>query len=620
MTESESKLFGVEFIGIVEDNVDPDKKQRIKVRIPYLHGTKDLIPTEALPWSQPYRDNSGISYSVPEINKIVNITFPTGNPYYPVYKNAQHLNVNLQKKIEEYDGDDYASFVALCYNYNTQMYFDKENFELYYKKSGLKIKEDWMTLMLANPNTELRMGNDSAAQAAMLGNNFFDWFDTFMQALQNGFIGNSGAPVIPNGTMIDVLLKYNTLKKDFLSKRVFIVDNNNKDKNEIELTAQTGDKSTVTISNNKALTSVAEEAKLTQPTTPVVTEDENIKKDTYIVQEPEKTIEHEVPDDILEAGTETDVDIDQTEIDKKLKENVQTTVDVKQTAALPTPEPEVANATDVAGNEEDDASFFDAPIDDGGDVYGEEYYGDEDLLFGGKEVEDEVIDINLATEGTQVTKVIKLNNVNIKVTGSGRGIKKYGSKYQNTVFTGYSFPDEPITIHKVKLNKTIATLYIPTLNQIAENKGAKLLATAMTIKEGFQPGTRSYRTNNPGNIGNTDNGKNSSYKSLKEGIMAQIKFLKAVAGGSKNNFEFGKKTLKIYYSKEMDNNPDTYKKSPILPGYQFTFNGELGAFVKIYSTGARGGNGYLKLIISYFAQNGITITEHTKIQDIIKIK
>ena len=609
MTESESKLFGIEFIGIVEQNIDPDKKQRIQIRIPYLHGSKELIPTEALPWAQPYRDNNGLTFSVPEINKIVNVTFPTGNPYYPVYKNAQHLNINLQKKIEEYDGDDYASFVALCYNYNTQMYFDKENFELYYKKSGLKISEDWMTLMLSNPNTELRLGNDSAAQSAVLGNNFFDWFDTLMKALQNGFIGNSGAPIVPNNAMMDVLLKYNGLKKDFISKRVFIVDNNNKDKNEIELTSQIGDKSTVTISNNKSLTSSSQTPNETKPET----EDENIKKDTYIIQEPEKTIEDEVPDDVLESGSEVDVEITKEEIDKKEQENIQTNIEIKQTESLPT--------EDDAGNLTDDESFFvDSGTSDAPEEYGDEYYNSDDMFFGGKEAEGEIVDVNLATEGTQATKVIKLNNVNIKVTGSGRGIKKYGSKYQNTIFTGYSFPDEPIRKYNVKPNNTIQKLYIPTLSQINENKGAKLLVTAMSIKEGFAPGTRAYRTNNPGNIGNTDNGKNSNYKSLKEGIIAQINFIKSVASGNKKYFEFGKKNLKIYYSKEMDNNADTYKKSPILPGYQFTFNGELGGFVKIYSTGARGGNGYLSLIISYFAQNGITVTEHTKIQDILKIK
>ena len=59
--------------------------------------------------------------------------------------------------------------------------------------------------------------------------------------------------------------------------------------------------------------------------------------------------------------------------------------------------------------------------------------------------------------------------------------------------------------------------------------------------------------------------------------------------------------------------------SPYLPGYEFIYTGQLDQFVKIYATGARGGNGYVSLIISYFKKNGITITPQSKIQDIIKL-
>ena len=41
------------YIGIVEDNVDPKKLGRVRVRIPQLHGTTSspkMIPTNSLPW------------------------------------------------------------------------------------------------------------------------------------------------------------------------------------------------------------------------------------------------------------------------------------------------------------------------------------------------------------------------------------------------------------------------------------------------------------------------------------------------------------------------------------------------------------------------------------------
>ena len=244
MTESESKLFGVEFIGIVEENKDPDKKQRVQIRIPYLHGSKDLIPTEALPWAQPYRDNSGISYSVPEINKIVNVTFPTGNPYYPVYKNAQHLNINLQKKIEQYDGDDYASFVALCYNYNTQIYVDKNGLLLQYELNGLKIDDEEIIINRKNPTIDIKLGNEKADEGLILGNTFIKWLDSFVDVLTNAYIGNSGAPVVANPELMKVIASYKQNKKDFLSETVFVINNRDKTNNISENISQIGDKYT----------------------------------------------------------------------------------------------------------------------------------------------------------------------------------------------------------------------------------------------------------------------------------------------------------------------------------------------------------------------------------------
>ena len=58
---------------------------------------------------------------------------------------------------------------------------------------------------------------------------------------------------------------------------------------------------------------------------------------------------------------------------------------------------------------------------------------------------------------------------------------------------------------------------------------------------------------------------------------------------------------------------------PYLPGYKFVYNGSLEQFVKIYSTGARAGNGYLNLIISYFNNLGYKITPKTTIKEIISL-
>ena len=253
MTESEEKLKGTEFLGIVENNLDLDKKQRIQIRIPYLHGSKELIPTEALPWAQPYRDNNGLTFSVPEINKIVNVTFPTGNPYYPVYKNAQHLNINLQKKIEEYDEDDYASFVALCYNYNTQIYINKtDGLNMYYNYNGLQIKNKKILLKLKDNTSILNLGNDIANQPIILGQNFFDWFDLLISELKTGYISTpAGSTAVQSPGLIYALAQYEANKNKFLSEHIYAVDNNKIDVNLTDIVNQKGDKTTFTLENDK---------------------------------------------------------------------------------------------------------------------------------------------------------------------------------------------------------------------------------------------------------------------------------------------------------------------------------------------------------------------------------
>jgi hypothetical protein len=143
----------------------------------------------------------------------------------------------------------------------------------------------------------------------------------------------------------------------------------------------------------------------------------------------------------------------------------------------------------------------------------------------------------------------------------------------------------------------------------------------MAQQEGFTPKTRSYRTNNPGNIGNTDAGGNNNFATLKDGILAQLKYIQKVADGKASAYPIGKpKDIKPYYSPEIDKNQNSYQLTPYLPGYKFApYTGTLEQFVKIYATGARGGNTYLSTILSFFKKNGFNITEKTTIADIVKL-
>lgn len=203
-------------------------------------------------------------------------------------------------------------------------------------------------------------------------------------------------------------------------------------------------------------------------------------------------------------------------------------------------------------------------------------------------------------------------------------VQNFDITWKDKMIEGSHFPSKPIkdTLN-IRLSKEMKTEYIPALDKVMidQPKGFKLLCTIMAHKEGFFKGSRSYRTNNPGNIGNTDSGSNKKNRSLEDGILLQRDYILKIADGKSKTYPMGaKKTIKPYYSPEIAKHSKSYGMSPYLPGYDFIFTGQLDQFVKIYSTGARGGNGYLSMIVSYFKNNGIDITSESKIQNIIKIK
>ena len=199
----------------------------------------------------------------------------------------------------------------------------------------------------------------------------------------------------------------------------------------------------------------------------------------------------------------------------------------------------------------------------------------------------------------------------------------FDEKFKGVTIQGSVFPDKPVKGNmKISLSKEIENEYFPALDEALEDqpKGFKLLCTIMAHKEGFRKGTRSYRTNNPGNIGNTDSGRNKSNSTLTDGVLLQKNYILSIINGTHKAYPMGKeKVIKPYFSKEIAKNSKTYGMSPYLPGYKFVFTGKLEQFVKIYSTGARGGNSYLSMIISYFKKNGIDIGPESTIQDVIQM-
>ena len=213
------------YLGIVEDNIDPRRLGRIKVRVQCLFDGNE-IATEDLPWAFPYKDLVGKTFSVPAVGKIVNVVFDNGSIYSPEYICAEHYNINLENKLGSLSDDEYKNFIALLFDHRTQVYSDDTELRLDYMYNNIKIKKDGINIHLKDNDQELHLGHDYGDQSAILGDHWMEWFDEFMNTLLNpaSMLGNMGAPILK--PQIDqVILKYQKLRKTFLSKHVKIVDN-----------------------------------------------------------------------------------------------------------------------------------------------------------------------------------------------------------------------------------------------------------------------------------------------------------------------------------------------------------------------------------------------------------
>jgi peptidoglycan hydrolase-like protein with peptidoglycan-binding domain len=227
---------------------------------------------------------------------------------------------------------------------------------------------------------------------------------------------------------------------------------------------------------------------------------------------------------------------------------------------------------------------------------------------------------DIVVDGKAGKESFRLLNITIEVPQT----TIYDEKYKEVTIEGSHFPDAAIRNNlKIRFNKEMLEEYIPARKACLgnESKGLSLLVTIMAYKEGFRKGTRSYRTNNPGNIGNTDSGLNKQIGNLQEGILAQRNYVRKIVNGKHKAYPLGeRKIINPYFSPEIAKHSKLYGMSPYLPGYNFVFTGQLDQFVKIYATGARAGNSYLSMIISYFKKNGVTITPQTTLQEILEIK
>jgi hypothetical protein len=144
-----------DWMGIVEDNEDPEFEFRCRIRV---LGLFDELPIEAIPWAFPA--NQGIfasagggfgSGSVPKVGTMVKVKFNSGSKYAPEYYAIQNINSGLKGEIS----GDYQGTHVLVYD-------EDEDLKIIYQKGvGIKIhlKDSHVTI---NPDTSITIEHSSS--------------------------------------------------------------------------------------------------------------------------------------------------------------------------------------------------------------------------------------------------------------------------------------------------------------------------------------------------------------------------------------------------------------------------------------------------------------------------
>lgn len=220
------------WVGLVEDNKDPERLGRIKVRVQSIF---DDIPVEDIPWASPIKTLSSRSFEVPAVGKIVSTYFPNDSLYEPYYFYADHYNVNLSKKLLDLSDDEYANFIALAFDHKTKVYSDDSALTMDYMYNKITVTNDNINLELKDNQRKVNIGCKTASQQAVLGNHWFDWMDKFVEAMlkPTALIGNSGAPVLKS-EIDQLLVEYQLKRETFVSDHVYIVDDLKVDKLEMK--------------------------------------------------------------------------------------------------------------------------------------------------------------------------------------------------------------------------------------------------------------------------------------------------------------------------------------------------------------------------------------------------
>jgi len=251
---------GKTYVGVVEDNQDPKKEGRVRIRVMDVF---DDLKLEDIPWATPWKDLNGNGSNIPDKGKVVITVFDQGDVYKPEFIFSDHYNANLESKLKSLSDSDYLSMKSLLFDHKTQIYVnDSEGLKIDHKYNNINIKENSVNINLKDNNMMVNIGDETADQQMLLGNHWLDWFDEFVDALMGTAFLAGGAPTIPSPALIRSLLKYKSIKTPvLLSRHVNVVDNDKVStvkSEKREENAQLGDGWTSTKSENTMTTVTSE--------------------------------------------------------------------------------------------------------------------------------------------------------------------------------------------------------------------------------------------------------------------------------------------------------------------------------------------------------------------------
>lgn len=166
------------------------------------------------------------------------------------------------------------------------------------------------------------------------------------------------------------------------------------------------------------------------------------------------------------------------------------------------------------------------------------------------------------------------------------------------------FNNQVSSSSNIPSNNNIDNTLKPVANQLGMEKGVQTLILAQAQREGYYPGSRSFRNNNPGNLADS--------VLLENQFNAQLE--PAVGGGTRRFAQFptlkdGLNAKYDYIKRIKDGKHKSYPKNPSLSTYMYQYA----------PPSENNTEGYISYLIAYFKKEGYSINRNTTLQQIFDL-